>query len=105
MAQADAILADEAGHGGETLRSGPSEPAMNALDTIHDRLESPAARMLRLAGGRSSYIVLPLFALANAGVVLGGDMVGGHAPLMVAIIVGLALGKPIGMLAFSAVAV
>lgn len=105
MAQADAILRDEAGHGGEALRSGPSEPAMHALDAIHDRIESPAARMLRLAGGRSSYIVLPLFALANAGVVLGANVVDGHAPLMLAIIVALAVGKPVGMLALSAIAV
>ena len=105
MAQADAILRDEAGHGGEALRSGPSEPAMHALDAIHDRIESPAARMLRLAGGRSSYIVLPLFALANAGVVLGANVVDGHAPLMLAIIVALAVGKPVGMLALSVIAV
>ena len=105
MAQADAILRDEAGHGGEALRSGPSEPAMHALDAIHDRIESPAARMLRLAGGRSSYIVLPLFALANAGVVLGANVVDGNAPLMLAIIVALVVGKPVGMLALSAMAV
>ncbi len=49
-------------------------PALNALDSIHDRLESPAARLLRHAGARSSYLVLPLFAFANAGVVMAGDI-------------------------------
>ncbi len=105
MAQADAVLAAEARRGGETLRSGPSEPAMRALDAIHDRLESPATRLLRLAGARSSYVVLPTFALANAGVLLGADVVGGHAPLMLAIIVALVVGKPVGMLAVGAMAV
>jgi NhaA family Na+:H+ antiporter len=57
--QADTILAAEAQHGGEQLRRGPSEPALRALDTIHDRLESPADRMLRRFGPRSSYLVLP----------------------------------------------
>ncbi len=103
--QADAILAAEASHSGEALRSGPSAPAMRALDDIHDRLESPAARMLRHAGSRSSYVVLPLFAFANAGVVLDADVVGGHEPLMLAIVVALVLGKPAGMLAFCALAV
>ena len=59
----------EASHGGEQLRHGPSESALRAIDAIHDRLESPADRMLRNAEPRSSYVVLPVFALANAGVV------------------------------------
>ena len=38
----------------------PFAPALRALDAIHDRLESPADRLLRNAGARSSYPVLPL---------------------------------------------
>ena len=69
--QAEAILAAEASHGGEQFRAGPSEPALRELDAIHDRLESPADRLLRNVAPRSSYLVLPIFALANAGVVHG----------------------------------
>ena len=68
MMQADAILTAETQRGREVLRYGPSEPALEALDAIHDRLESPADRMLRQVAPRSSYLVLPLFALVNAGV-------------------------------------
>ena len=68
------------------LRHGPSEPTLRALDAIHDRLESPADRMLRHVGPRSSYLVLPLFALANAGVALTTDVLRGHESLMLAII-------------------
>lgn len=103
--QADAILTAEASHGAEVLRSGPSEPAMRALDAIHDRLESPAARMLRQFGPRSSYIVLPLFALANAGVVVSADVLTGREPLIVAILAGLVVGKPLGMVFVSLLAV
>jgi NhaA family Na+:H+ antiporter len=105
MVQANTIVAAEAQHRGEALRSGASLAALRALDQIHDRLESPAARLLRHAAARSSYIVLPLFALANAGVVVTADVVSGHQPLMRAIIVGLVLGKPLGMLLASALAV
>jgi NhaA family Na+:H+ antiporter len=105
MVQANTIVAAEARHRGEALRRGPSLPALRALDQIHDRLESPAARLLRHAGARSSYVVLPLFALANAGVVVTPDVVSGHRPLMLAIIVGLVIGKPLGMLCASALAV
>jgi NhaA family Na+:H+ antiporter len=42
--------------------------------------------------------VLPLFALANAGIVLSTDIVAGHERLILAIVLGLVLGKPAGML-------
>ena len=105
MAQANAIVTSEARHGDEILRHGPSLPALRALDTIHDRLESPADRMLRHVAPRSSYLVLPLFALANAGVVLATEVVSGHGALMAAIAFGLVVGKPLGLISASALAV
>ncbi|MEO6825494.1 MAG: Na+/H+ antiporter NhaA [Nitrosospira sp.] len=105
MSQADAILTTEARRSGEVLRHGPSLPAMRALDAIHDRLESPADRLLRNTASRSSYVVLPLFALANAGVAIKADALAGHEPLMLAIIVALMIGKPLGLVLASAIAV
>jgi NhaA family Na+:H+ antiporter len=105
MAQADAILISEARHSTEQLRHGPSVPAMEALDQIHDRLESPADRMLRTLSLRSNYVVLPLFALANAGVVLEATVWNGHERLMLGILLGLVVGKPLGLVTFSALAV
>jgi len=105
IAQADAILSAEASHGGEQFRSGPSAPALRELDAIHDRLESPADRLLRNVAPRSSYVVLPIFALANAGVVIAAEVLGGHGRLMAAILCGLMLGKPAGFLLASWLAV
>ena len=104
-AQANAIMLAEAAHGGEVLRHGPSTPALRALDAIHDRLESPADRLLRHAGARSSYLVLPLFALANAGVAIAPGVLDGRGMLVLAIMAGLVLGKPLGMLGATALAV
>lgn len=104
-AQANSIMLAEAAHGAEVLRHGPSTPALRALDAIHDRLESPADRLLRHAGARSSYLVLPLFALANAGVVIAPDVLEGRGMLLLAIVAGLVLGKPLGMLGLTALAV
>lgn len=105
VAQANTIIAAERARGGEVLRHGPSIPALHALDAIHERLESPASRLLRRSGARSSYLVLPLFALANAGVSLSAEVVHGRGQLVLAIVLGLVLGKPAGMLLAAALAV
>jgi NhaA family Na+:H+ antiporter len=104
-AQADAILTAEASHGGEQFRHGPSAPALRELDAIHDRLESPADRLLRNVAPRSSYLVLPIFALANAGVLITTEVLTGHSMLMAAIICGLTIGKPVGFVLASWLAV
>jgi NhaA family Na+:H+ antiporter len=103
--QADAILTDEARHRGEQLRYGPSEPALRALDAINDRLMSPTERLLRTVFPQSSFVVLPLFALANAGVDLSGAVFAGYEPLMLAIAAGLVVGKPLGFFLLAALAV
>jgi NhaA family Na+:H+ antiporter len=97
MTQANTIFEAEADHDGEVLRHGPSLPTLRALDAIHDRLESPADRLLRQVAPRSSYAVLPLFALANAGVAMSASVLGGHEALMLAIVCGLFIGKPLGL--------
>ncbi len=103
--QAEVILTEEAQHLGEQFRRGPSVPAMQAMDAIHARLESPADRMLRGVAPLSSYLVLPVFALANAGVGLATDVFSRHGLLVLAIMMGLAIGKPLGFVLASALAV
>jgi Ca2+-transporting ATPase len=97
-AQAEAILQAETRLAREVaMPYGLSEPALRALDAIHDRIESPAAKLLRSMEPWSSYGVLPLFALANAGAVLSPDVFETHEHLMLAIILGLVIGKPVGI--------
>jgi NhaA family Na+:H+ antiporter len=103
--QAETILVTEAQHDREQLRRGPSAPALEALDAIHDRLESPADRMLRNFAPRSSYLVLPVFALANAGVAVGTEVFNQHGMLVFAIVAALGIGKPLGFVLASALAV
>jgi NhaA family Na+:H+ antiporter len=98
VTQASTIISAEAQHRDEVLRHGASVPTLRALDAIHDRIESPADRMLRQVAPRSSYLVLPLFALANAGVTISTDVFSSHETLMLAIVLGLAVGKPAGLL-------
>jgi Na+:H+ antiporter, NhaA family len=106
LAQAEAILQAESKFAGEALmRHGPSEPTLRTLDSIHGRIESPADKLLRSMQPWSSYLVLPVFALANAGVILSLNVVETHSRLMLAIILGLVIGKPVGIFVASWVAV
>lgn len=105
LAQSDAILTQETRRGSEEMRHVLSPRAMRALDAINDRLESPAARLLRHVEVRSSYLVLPIFAFANAGVTISPALFQGRGELMLAIAAGLILGKPLGLFGASYVAV
>jgi NhaA family Na+:H+ antiporter len=97
LAQAATVIRLEDSHTGEAMRPGPSEPALRKLDAIHERLESPADKLLRSVEPWSSYVVLPIFALANAGVVWSLGVLEGNGRLICAITLGLVFGKPIGI--------
>jgi NhaA family Na+:H+ antiporter len=105
MAQSDAIVANETLAGPVEMRHMLSTRALRAIDAIHDRLESPADRLLRHVELRSSYIVLPIFAFANAGVTIVPGLLDGRGALVAAIVAGLAIGKPVGIFAVSWLAV
>jgi Na+/H+ antiporter NhaA len=64
---------------------------------------SPNERLQYSLHPWSSYVVVPLFALANAGVYLGGGRLGRAlgSPIMLGIFLGYVLGKPAGILAAS----
>jgi NhaA family Na+:H+ antiporter len=98
LTQAENILQDEVRrYGAKLLSHGPSVTAMRAMDAIFDRVESPADKLLRTLEPWSSYFVLPIFALANAGVAMSREIIEGHRGLVMAIVVGLAVGKPVGI--------
>jgi len=105
VAQENTILDGDMRSSSDVSWLGPSLPTLVAINAVHDRMESPASRLLRHGGTQSSYLVLPLFALANAGVILSTETSGTHQGLMLAIIVGLVIGKPIGMAGAAALAV
>jgi Na+/H+ antiporter NhaA len=64
---------------------------------------SPNARLLQLYHPWTSYVVVPLFALANVGIVIDGDFLSRAygSPITLGILCGYVLGKPIGITAAS----
>jgi NhaA family Na+:H+ antiporter len=97
LAQAATVIHLEDRHAGEAMRPGPSEPALRKLDAIHARIDSPADKLLRTVEPWSSYLVLPIFALANAGVAWSPEVFRGHGRMMLAITLGLVVGKSVGI--------
>src|ERR1041385_6065996 len=105
LAQGATVTQKKPHHRTEAMQSGPSEPALRTLDTIHARIESPADKLLRSVEPWSSYVVLPIFALANAGVAWSTAVFQENARLMGAITLGLVVGKSIGIVAAAWLAV
>jgi NhaA family Na+:H+ antiporter len=73
-----------------------------------DDLDSPSHRLEHYLHKPVAFLILPVFALANTGIVIGGDWVNDLASTnSLGIIIGLVTGKPIGitLLAFIAVTV
>jgi NhaA family Na+:H+ antiporter len=68
---------------------------------------SPLERLERALSPWVAFVIVPVFALANAGVPLSGDALGGLVsdPVTVGVGLGLVAGKTLGVLTFAAVAV
>ncbi|MGH7230872.1 MAG: Na+/H+ antiporter NhaA, partial [Nitrospiraceae bacterium] len=84
-----------------------AEAVLGEIEELTRMTEAPLERLERIVHPWVSYLVLPLFALANAGVALSGDMLRDAlaSPLTLGIAAGLLIGKPAGIVGFSLLAV
>lgn len=86
--------------------SGDDKPAAGVLRTVEvasREATSPLERLESALHPWTTFVIIPLFALANAGVSVAGDALA-H-PISLAVIAGLMLGKPLGILGASFLAV
>ena len=82
------------------------QTAAHALEAIAERMQTPAHRLEHSLTPWAAFLVLPLFALANAGVALSAAAgMGITSRLSLGIILGLAVGKPLGISSFAWLAV
>lgn len=101
-------------------RSGFASTTQEHLDKLHDQdreallhsldrigqagreAVSPSERLVHVLHPWVAFVVMPLFALANAGVLIGGASFDGDSLwLFIGVVAGLALGKPLGIAAFA----
>lgn len=84
---------------GDTERS---EAILGELEALAEGTESPMERLERLTHPWASYVILPVFALANAGIHFSGIDLGGvlSSGVTVGMVAGLLIGKVVGITLF-----
>ena len=81
------------------MNSSPQQQVFEKMNEAIDEASAPLQRIEHALVAPVTFVILPLFALANAGVRLGGDVgavVG--SPLVLGIVAGLVVGKTLGIL-------
>jgi NhaA family Na+:H+ antiporter len=91
---------EQAGERGENvLANEERQAALHALNHATYKLEPPLHELERALHPWVVFAIMPLFALANAGVPLGGKVVGALAdPVALGIVLGLVVGKQLGVI-------
>ena len=110
--QAPSAVSEQARRTADETRDEPKPidddaPLWSRLAWLSREAVSPLARAEHALLPWTSFVILPLFALANAGIEISLDRMSAalSAPVAVGVFCGLVLGKPIGVLAGSLLAV
>lgn len=92
---------------GETvLTNRAQQEAIEALENDAEAVQSPLLTLERRLHGFVAFLIMPLFALANAGVNLRTGLFESlSVPVFAGVLLGLVLGKPIGITLFAWLAV
>ena len=85
------------------LTSKGQQETLFALERAAERVTAPILRLEHALHNFSAFVVMPLFAFANAGVKI--DLSLQHAEIGFGILAGLLLGKPLGIMMFALIAV
>ena len=89
------------------LSNSAHHAALEELETLCEQAQPPLIRLEHSLHGVVAFVIMPLFALANAGVTLSGQTLREAvvSPMTLGTMLGLVIGKPLGITAFSWLAV
>lgn len=108
IAAAEASLADFRAAdlpGTTVLTNQGHQEALTRIERAADAAQAPLQRMEQALHGVVAFVIMPVFALANAGVSLGGVSATLRSPIALGVALGLILGKPLGITLASLAAV
>ena len=76
--------------------------AVHSIELAAVQVESPLLRMEHALHGWVAFVIIPIFALANAGVAIGGELGAAFGnPVTLGVLLGLVFGKQIGVMLFA----
>lgn len=77
---------------------------IDVLESIaykYDKVQNPLLKLEHQLHGLSAFLIMPIFAFANAGVVLDFSAVSQNMMIVLGVVLGLLIGKPIGIFGFT----
>ena len=77
---------------------------IDTLESIadnYDKVQNPLVRLEHNLHGLSAFFIMPLFAFSNAGVLIDFSTVSANLMIVLGVVFGLLIGKPIGILGFT----
>ncbi|PWT90119.1 MAG: Na+/H+ antiporter NhaA [Acidobacteria bacterium] len=89
----------------QTTIQAAQQSALMTLQEAKVKVQSPLSRMEQSLHPWVAFAIMPIFALANAGVTIERGIESLKDPVSIGVILGLVLGKPIGILLFTFIAV
>ena len=109
LARGQALL-DEFEHAGrdghDLLTNGRQQAVVQELEAACEAVETPLQRLEHALHPWVAFVIMPLFALANAGVVLDGGAVASLGDrVALGVVLGLVIGKQVGVVLFAWLAV
>jgi len=79
--------------------------ALECIANNYDHVQNPLVRLEHNLHGLSAFFIMPLFAFSNAGVVIDFSGVSTHWMIVLGVMMGLLVGKPLGIFTFTWLAV
>ena len=90
----------------DILRDHRQKDAVTRLNVVAHDMTPPLVKLADSLQPWVSFVVMPLFVLANAGVSLEGNLLNSlSSPISISVILGLTLGKPLGIVSFTWLAI
>ena len=89
---------DEEAERKNMLLTNEQQDSLEDIEDAYDAVQNPLVRLEHQLHPFSAFVVMPLFALANAGVRFSGISISLIEPVSLGIMLGLMLGKPLGII-------
>jgi Na+:H+ antiporter, NhaA family len=77
---------------------------IDALENIaydYDKVQNPLVRLEHNLHGLSAFLIMPLFAFSNAGVLIDFSTIDANLMIVLGVVCGLVIGKPVGIVGFT----